>query len=103
MAKFLNSLREELTKMDIRPCISVYDLFSASIAAKYYKGIFISVYDFVASRYGLPDIRFIYWFGIVALRQKVKTLLSHHHIIVDIDDGYVDITAEKLRLLSFYQ
>ncbi len=34
------SLRQELTKRDIIPFIGVYDVFSASIAAKYYDGIF---------------------------------------------------------------
>ena len=85
-----NSLREELKTKDIIPFIGVYDTFSASIAAKYYKGIFISGFSFAASYYGLPDIGFISWSDIVAFVQRVKTLLPHHHIIVDIDDGYVD-------------
>ena len=85
-----NCLREELKAKDIIPFIGVYDAFSASIAAKYYKGIFISGFGFAASHYGLPDIGFISWSDIVAFVQRVKTLLPHHHIIVDIDDGYVD-------------
>ncbi len=85
-----NYLREELKAKDIIPFIGVYDAFSASIAAKYYKGIFISGFGFAASHYGLPDIGFISWSDIVAFVQRVKNLLPNHHIIVDIDDGYVD-------------
>lgn len=85
-----NCLREELQATDIIPFIGVYDAFSASIAAKYYRGIFISGFGFAASHYGLPDIGFISWSDIVAFVQRVKTLLPNHHIIVDIDDGYVD-------------
>ncbi|MDY6900224.1 MAG: isocitrate lyase/PEP mutase family protein [Cyanobacteriota bacterium] len=90
MNNLSNGLREELKTTEIIPFIGVYDVFSASIAAKYYKGIFISGFGFAASYYGLPDIGFISWSDIVAFVQRVKTLLPHHHIIVDIDDGYVD-------------
>lgn len=85
-----NCLKEEMKAKDIIPFIGVYDAFSASIAAKYYKGIFISGFGFTASHYGLPDIGFISWSDIVTFVQRVKILLPHHHIIFDIDDGYVD-------------
>lgn len=85
-----NCLQEEIKAKGIIPFIGVYDAFSASIAAKYYKGIFISGFGFAASYYGLPDIGFISWSDIVAFVQRVKILLPHHHILVDIDDGYVD-------------
>ena len=86
-----NSLQQELTRREIIPFIGVYDVFSASIAAKYYDGIFISGFSFAASHYGLPDIGFISWSDIVAFVQRVKTVLPHHLILVDIDDGYVDM------------
>ncbi|HBE18545.1 MAG TPA: carboxyvinyl-carboxyphosphonate phosphorylmutase [Cyanobacteria bacterium UBA11149] len=85
-----NTLQEELKKREIVPFIGVYDVFSASIAAKYYDGIFISGFGFAASHYGLPDIGFIAWSDIVAFVQRVRTLLPYHYILVDIDDGYVD-------------
>lgn len=75
---------------DIVPFIGVYDVFSASIAARYYKGIFISGFGFAASHYGLPDIGFIAWSDIVAFVQRVRTVLPQHFILVDIDDGYAD-------------
>lgn len=35
--------------------IGMYDSFSASIAAKYFDGLFIGGYSFAAGFYGLPD------------------------------------------------
>jgi 2-methylisocitrate lyase-like PEP mutase family enzyme len=83
-------LRQDIMVRDIIPFIGVYDGFSASVVGKYYDGIFISGFSFAASYYGLPDIGFIAWSDIVAFVQRVKTVLPHHYIIVDIDDGYVD-------------
>ncbi len=85
-----NPLFQEILKNEIVPFIGVYDVFSASIAGRYFDGIFISGFSFAASFYGLPDIGFISWSDIVAFSQRVKTILPNHHIIVDIDDGYVD-------------
>ncbi len=87
---FENSLRQKLTTQEIIPFIGVYDVFSASLAAQFYDGIFISGFSFAASYYGLPDIGFIAWSDMVAFVQRVRTVLPHHHILVDIDDGYTD-------------
>lgn len=87
---FGHSLRQELKQECIVPFIGVYDVFSASIAARYYKGIFISGFGFAASHYGLPDIGFIAWSDMVAFVQRVRTVLPQHYILVDIDDGYAD-------------
>ncbi len=84
------SLRQEMRKKDLISFIGAYDVFSASIAAKYYNGIFISGFSFAASFYGLPDIGFIAWPDIVAFVQRVRTVLPQHHLLVDIDDGYAD-------------
>ncbi|OAD22415.1 carboxyvinyl-carboxyphosphonate phosphorylmutase [Candidatus Thiomargarita nelsonii] len=67
------------------------EVFSASLVAKFYDGIFISGFGFATSSYGLPDVGFIAWSDIVAFVQRVRTVLPHHHILVDIDDGYTDI------------
>jgi len=85
-----DSLRHELESGSVVPFIGVYDVFSASIAGKYFNGIFISGFSFAASYYGLPDRGFISWSDIVAFTQRVRTVLPKHHIIVDIDDGYCD-------------
>ena len=89
--RYGNQLRQKIKTRDIIPFIGVYDVFSASIAGKYYDGIFISGFSFAASFYGLPDIGFISWSDIIAFVQRVKTILPNHYIIVDIDDGYVDV------------
>ncbi|MEQ8387016.1 MAG: isocitrate lyase/PEP mutase family protein [Coleofasciculus sp. A1-SPW-01] len=83
-------LRQDMKTRDIIPFMGVYDVFSASIAGKYYDSIFISGFSFAASYYGLPDIGFIAWSDIVAFVQRVKTVLPQHYLLVDIDDGYVD-------------
>lgn len=88
--RFGRSLREEMKKRDMIPFIGVYDVFSASIAAKCFDGIFISGFSFAASYYGLPDIGFIAWPDVVAFVQRVRTVLPRHHLLVDIDDGYCD-------------
>jgi 2-methylisocitrate lyase-like PEP mutase family enzyme len=85
-----NELRRAITEREIIPFIGVYDVFSASIAARHYDGLFISGFSFAASFYGLPDIGFISWSDIAAYVQRVRTLLPNPHIIVDIDDGYCD-------------
>ncbi len=95
-------IKTALETREIIPFIGVYDVFSASIAAKYYDGIFISGFGFAASYYGLPDIGFIAWSDIVAFVQRVRTILPQHYILVDIDDGYVDteVACHVISLLE---
>jgi 2-methylisocitrate lyase-like PEP mutase family enzyme len=85
-----NRLRTDLQRRDIIPLIGVYDVFSASIAARHFDGIFISGFSFAASYYGLPDVGYIAWPDIVAFVQRVRSILPAHHVVVDIDDGYAD-------------
>lgn len=89
--RFGRSLRQEIAKGDLIPFIGVYDAFSATIAAKHYEGLFISGFSFAASFYGLPDNGFIAWSDIVAFVQRVRSVLPHHHLLIDIDDGYCDV------------
>src|SRR5215470_20096681 len=95
-------LRKEMTARNIIPFIGVYDVFSATLAAKHFDALFISGFGFAASHYGLPDIGFIGWPDIVAFVQRVRTVLPSHHILVDIDDGYADIevAAHVVSLLE---
>ncbi len=83
-------LRNATRSSDITTFTGVYDIFSASVAAKYNDGIFVSGFGFAASFYGLPDIGFIAWPDIVAYVQRMRAILPNHHILVDIDDGYCD-------------
>ncbi len=84
------------------PLIGVYDVFSASIAAKHFEGIFLSGFGFAASFYGLPDIGFLAWSEVVALAQRIRTVLPDRYLLVDIDDGYgdTDVACHVVSLLE---
>lgn len=84
------NLRAAVNQQPMTPFIGVYDVFSASLAAKRFKGIFLSGFSFSASYYGLPDQGFITWTDMVGFVQRVRTILPTHHLLVDIDDGYGD-------------
>ncbi|MET8284493.1 MULTISPECIES: isocitrate lyase/PEP mutase family protein [unclassified Streptomyces] len=83
-------LREQIAGPETTPLIGVYDMYSASIAAEHYDGMFVSGFGFAASYYGLPDIGFIAWPDMVAFVQRLRGAFPRHHLLVDIDDGYVD-------------
>lgn len=84
------ALRNEIASAGTTPLIGVYDMYSASIAARHYNGFFVSGFGFAASYYGLPDIGFIAWPDMVAFAERLRTAFPAHHLLVDIDDGYVD-------------
>jgi 2-methylisocitrate lyase-like PEP mutase family enzyme len=96
------SFRQALAEREIMPFVGVYDAFSAAIAGRYSDSLFISGFGFAASYYGLPDIGFIAWSDLVDYVQRVRTILPHHYLLVDIDDGYVDIevACHVTRLLE---
>ncbi|GAA2272181.1 oxaloacetate decarboxylase [Kitasatospora cystarginea] len=83
-------LRDAISEAGTTPLIGVFDMFSASLAAQHYDGMFVSGFGFAASHYGLPDIGFIAWPDIVAFVQRLRLAFPRQHLLVDIDDGYVD-------------
>ncbi|GGV71892.1 carboxyvinyl-carboxyphosphonate phosphorylmutase [Streptomyces thermoviolaceus subsp. apingens] len=83
-------MREQIAAPGTTPLIGVHDMYSASIAAAHYDGMFVSGFGFAASYYGLPDIGFIAWPDMVAFVQRLRGAFPRHHLLVDIDDGYVD-------------
>lgn len=85
------ALRTEMQTRDVIPFVGVYDVFSASLAARRFDALFVSGFGFAASHYGLPDIGFIAWPDIVAFVQRLRTVLPRHHLLVDVDDGYCDV------------
>ncbi|MDR6977845.1 2-methylisocitrate lyase-like PEP mutase family enzyme [Streptomyces sp. 3330] len=85
-----NKLRERIAAPGTTPLIGVYDMYSASIAAEHFDGMFVSGFGFAASHYGLPDIGFIAWPDMVAFVQRLRGAFPQQHLLVDIDDGYVD-------------
>ncbi|GAA4377534.1 oxaloacetate decarboxylase [Actinomadura verrucosospora] len=98
-------LRREIRSEGTTPLIGVFDMFSASVAAQHYNGLFVSGFGFAASHYGLPDIGFIAWPDIVAFVQRLRLAFPGRHLLVDIDDGYVDPevachVVEQLELIG---
>ncbi len=84
-------LRQDVNSNNVTPLIGVFDMFSASVVAQHYRGMFVSGFGFAASYYGLPDIGFIAWPDIVNFVQRLRLAFPHHHLLVDIDDGYADL------------
>ncbi|MET8173243.1 isocitrate lyase/PEP mutase family protein [Streptomyces clavifer] len=85
-----DALRDEVAAAGTTPLIGIYDMYSASVAARHYNGFFVSGFGFAASYYGLPDIGFIAWPDMVDFVGRLRGAFPHHHLLVDIDDGYVD-------------
>jgi len=83
-------LREAILNKPTVPLAGIFDMFSASVAARHFDGLFVSGFGFAASYYGLPDIGFIAWPDIVGFVQRLRLAFPDHHLLVDIDDGYVD-------------
>lgn len=103
--KYGTALRGEVHSAEITALIGVYDMFSASISAQHYNGMFVSGFGFAASYYGLPDIGFIAWPDMVGFVQRLRLAFPDQHLLVDIDDGYVDPevachVVEHLELLG---
>jgi 2-methylisocitrate lyase-like PEP mutase family enzyme len=100
--QFGRRLRQEIENRDLLAFIGVYDVFSATLAAAHFDSLFLSGFGFAASHYGLPDIGFIAWSDLVAFVQRVRTVLPHHHLLVDIDDGYGDpeVACHAVSLLE---
>ncbi|MGK5548569.1 isocitrate lyase/PEP mutase family protein [Streptomyces sp. URMC 127] len=84
------ALRRDIAAPGTTPLIGIYDMYSASIAAQHYNGFFVSGFGFAASHYGLPDIGFIAWPDMVGFVERLRPAFPGHHLLVDIDDGYVD-------------
>ncbi|HEY3609673.1 MAG TPA: isocitrate lyase/PEP mutase family protein [Pseudonocardiaceae bacterium] len=84
------ALKKAIQSSEIAPLVGVYDMFSASVAARHFDGFFVSGFGFAASYYGLPDIGFIAWPDMVDFVQRLRLTFPSHHLLVDIDDGYVD-------------
>jgi 2-methylisocitrate lyase-like PEP mutase family enzyme len=96
------TLAAELESRSIIPFIGIYDVFSATIAARQYDALFVSGFGFAASYYGLPDIGFGTWTDVTAFVQRLRNVLPRHFLLVDIDDGFCDIevAAHTVRVLE---
>lgn len=86
-----SAFRRAVAGSETLPVIGVFDMMSASIAARHYDALFVSGFGLAASHYGLPDIGFIAWPDVVGFVQRLRLAFPEHHLLVDIDDGYVDV------------
>ncbi|MEJ2853263.1 MULTISPECIES: isocitrate lyase/PEP mutase family protein [unclassified Saccharothrix] len=77
------------------PVIGVFDMLSASVAARHHDALFVSGLGLAASHYGLPDIGFIAWPDVVDFVRRLRLAFPAHHLLVDIDDGYVDVEVAR--------
>jgi 2-methylisocitrate lyase-like PEP mutase family enzyme len=75
----------------LQPFLGVFDCFSATIASQYSKNLFLSGFGMAASFYGLPDVGYIAWSDMVQTAWRIRQILPAHRLLVDIDDGYVDV------------
>ena len=85
-----DALRRALEERPVLPFIGVYDVFSASLAARRFDTLFLSGLGFAASAYGLPDVGFISWTDMVTYVGRVRSIAPDAHLLVDLDDGYGD-------------
>lgn len=95
-------LRQRLGTGAILPFIGIYDVFSATLAARRFDGLFCSGYSFAASHYGLPDVGHMTWSDMVGFVGRLRTILPDPHILVDIDDGFGDpeVASDVIRRLE---
>ncbi|HSU68060.1 MAG TPA: isocitrate lyase/PEP mutase family protein, partial [Tepidisphaeraceae bacterium] len=95
-------LRESISRRPIQSFIGVYDVFSATLAAKQFDGLFVSGFGLAASYHGLPDVGFVTWSDVVEFVQRLRVVLPEQHIVVDIDDGYGDpeVAAHVVTVLE---
>lgn len=90
LVSYGSRFQEDVSAAEVTPLIGVFDMFSASVAAQHYDGLFVSGFGFSASYYGLPDIGFIAWPDMVSFVQRLRLAFPGKHLLVDIDDGYSD-------------
>ncbi len=83
-------LHDHLRRQPVTPFLGIYDVFSATLAARHFEALFVSGFGFAASHYGLPDVGFVSWADLLNFVQRVRAVVPDHQLLVDIDDGYGD-------------
>ena len=71
-------LHNAVARGRILPVVGVYDVFSASLAARHFDALFVSGFGFAASHYGLPDIGFIAWPDIIDFVASTAAMLASY-------------------------
>ncbi|CAL9488120.1 2,3-dimethylmalate lyase [Actinosynnema sp. ALI-1.44] len=93
--RYGQAFREVVAGDGATPVIGVFDMLSASVAARHHDALFVSGLGLAASHYGLPDIGFIAWPDVVDFVRRLRLAFPAHHLLVDIDDGYVDVEVAR--------
>ena len=95
-------LRERLASGGTLALVGAYDVFSASLVAREFDGVFCSGYGFAASQYGLPDVGHMTWADVVSWVSRIRAILPATHILADVDDGFggPDVAADVGRRLE---
>ncbi len=96
------AFRERIRAGKILPLCGIHDAFSALIAARHFEGVFLSGFGLAASLFGLPDIGYMNWRDIQDFTARIRLILPHSHILVDIDDGFGEevISANTVNYLE---
>lgn len=82
--------------------IGVYDVLSASLAARHFDGVLISGSAFAATHYGVPEVGFIAWSEVATFVRRLRALLPAKHIVVDLDSGCseTDVACHAVALME---
>jgi len=81
--------RERITKPELLQLIGVYDAFSGRLAEKYFEGVFLSGFGYVASAHALQDIGFLSWSDLLAFARSLRSAIRDEtYLLVDVDDGF---------------
>lgn len=95
-----DAFRRRIETCIILPLRGIYDVFSASIAAQRFEGVFCIGFIFAASQYDLPDIGYLNWQDIQNFSTRVRHALPDTHLLVDIEDEFgVDVISANTASL----
>ncbi|MCF7874376.1 MAG: isocitrate lyase/PEP mutase family protein [Candidatus Omnitrophica bacterium] len=84
------SLKGYLKESETMSFVGVYDVFSAKLAIKEFKGIFLSGFSFSASFLGMPDTGCFSSEDMIAFVKRLRTSIPDAYLLVDCEDGFGD-------------
>ena len=75
------SFKQRVSENKILPLVGVHDIFSATIAAKHFEGVFCSGLSYAASSYGKPDVGFVNWRDMIDFSTRLRAIIPEKHIV----------------------
>jgi len=86
---FGKKFKERVSKPELLQLIGVYDSFSGRVAEKYFDGVFLSGFGYVASAHALQDIGYLSWSDLLNFARSLRAAISDKtYLLVDVDDGF---------------